>query len=192
VPRLFATILAAGAAMAGCQNKYGTTPIHDDRGAYNAWTIEAVNDGAVRNATLAQHTLYPYHFVEFSDQLNDLGRRDVHVLATHYRRYPGEVNIRRGGEAASLYDARVRSVAEALRVAGVAPETIRIGDGMPGGDGNPSDRVIAIMQAERQRMMGGAGAPAPGGTPVNASPTSTTGSSGANPLFSPPSGGGNR
>ncbi|MEX2219257.1 MAG: hypothetical protein WD749_10925 [Phycisphaerales bacterium] len=175
--RTVAALLAASAALSagGCQNKHGTTPIHDDRGAYNIWTIETVNDGSVRNAVIAQHTLYPYHFVDFSDQLNELGRRDVQVLAAHYRRYPGPVNIRRGSEPEDLYRARVAAVAEALASGGVDREKIRIADGMPGGPGNPADRVITIQDAERSRLQGG-GSPTPTGTPARPTPASATGS----------------
>lgn len=167
-------VIALALAPAACQNQYGNAPLHDDRGAYNAWAIETVNDGAVRNAIIAQHTLYPYHFVEFSEQLNELGKRDVDVLASHLRRYPGGINVHRAGESDALYQARVKAVADALAAGGVAPATIKIADGMPGGDGNPSVRVISIMEAERQRMTAGASTPAAPDTTATASSTSGT------------------
>jgi hypothetical protein len=180
-------LLAAGLAGApGCQNQIGTGPIHDDRGAYNAWTIQTVNDGAVRNAIVAQHTLYPYHFVDYSGDLNDLGKRDTAILAAHYKRYPGELNVHRGPEPDGTYQARLKAVADALASGGVASNTIKIGDGMPGGDGISSTRVITILQAENQRLAGAGTAGPSSSSQVMTSgsgsgATSTTATSKGNP-----------
>jgi hypothetical protein len=180
VPKLTQVLLAAGlAGAAGCPNQIGTGPIHDDRGAYNRWAIETVNDGAVRNAIVAQHTLYPYHFMDGSADLNELGRRDISVLASHFRRYPGQVNLRKGAEDGVVYQARAKNVADALVAAGVAQGTVKVGDGMPGGDGMDASRVLVIMEADQNRLKGSgvsSGAPSPSGTPVNPSPTTSTGS----------------
>jgi hypothetical protein len=174
VTRVPAILLAVGlAAAAGCQSsQIGNGPIHDDRGAYNRWAVETVNDGAVRNAIIAQHTLYPYHFADNSADLNEVGKRDVAVLASHFRRYPGQVNLRKGSEDSTLYQARVRAIADGLVAGGVAPGTVRIGDGMPGGDGMDASRVILIMETDAERLKsGGTGAYSAGS---NSSTGSTT------------------
>jgi hypothetical protein len=182
VPRTTTAILlvAAAAGAAGCQNKIGTGPIHDDRGAYNRWAVQTVNDGAVRNAIIAQHTLYPYHFVQNSGELNELGRRDAGILASHFRRYPGQVNVRKGPEDGTMYQARVKAVADALVAGGVAQGSVKVGDGMPGGDGASANRVVMILEADDTRLRAGGGgglSPAPSSTPVGASPTTSSGTS---------------
>ena len=148
--RISLGLAVLAAAAGGCSNHYGNAPMQDDRGSYNQWAIESSNDGAVRNAIIAQHTLYPYHFVEFSGQLNELGARDVQVLARHYARYPGELSLRRGSEPDQVYQQRIKSVTDALAAGGVAPGSIKIGDRLPGGDGADSSRVILIMNRADQ------------------------------------------
>jgi len=78
----------------------------------DVWMVGATNDAAIRNAIVRQSTLFPYQFEQNSAQLNNLGARDIVVLATHFRSYPGELNIRRGTESKELYDQRVKNVIE--------------------------------------------------------------------------------
>ncbi len=58
--------------------------------------VNTVNNIQVENAIVTQHTLYPYHFVTDGAGLNDLGQRDLMVLARHYKEQPGALNVRRG------------------------------------------------------------------------------------------------
>src|SRR5437868_5616250 len=89
-------------ALAGCEK---TDPDMKPHGPLNL-SHRAMNEGLINqytqdeidNAVIRQHTLYPYHFVQQSDQLNSLGRREVYVLAWHYKNYPGPVNLRQGDE----------------------------------------------------------------------------------------------
>lgn len=177
--RLSFTLLAGfvAAATAGCANQYGTAPIHDDRGMYNTWTIQTVNDGAVRNAIIAQHTLYPYHFNEYGSDLNELGQRDVQVLAAHYKRYAGPVNVRRGPEADGVYQARVKTVVDALKAGGVSEGSIKVADGMAGGEGMGADRVIKILEADQKRTESGASTNTPTGSTSGASSSNNTSAS---------------
>jgi hypothetical protein len=183
-PTLALAGLAASLAAGGCANKYGTGPIHDDRGMYNTWTIQTVNDGAVRNAIIAQHTLYPYHFTEYGADLNELGQRDVQVLAAHYKRYAGPVNVRRGPEADAVYQARVKTVVDALKAGGVAEKSIKVADEMPGGEGMGATRVISILENDLRRMQTGASSKTMTGSPTGA-PGAGASSSAAD---SPPAG----
>ncbi len=50
--------------------------------------VRTLNNIGVENAIIAQHTLYPYHFVADGETLNDLGQRDFAVLARHYAEHP--------------------------------------------------------------------------------------------------------
>jgi hypothetical protein len=102
----------------------------------------------VENAIIAEHTLYPYHFVPDGDELNELGRRDFSVLARHFTEQTGSLNIRRGTTVPGLYEARVTVVIESLKEAGIDVSRVRLSDGMPGGSGMPSERVVTILQKE--------------------------------------------
>lgn len=110
----------------------------------------AHRDEGIRNAILAQHTIYGYHFTANSASLNALGVNDVGVLAEHYRDYPGAISVRRGDADEAMYKARVASVAEALRSGGVQKEIV-IGDALPGGEGMSSERVLRILTEENKR-----------------------------------------
>ena len=42
-------------------------------------------DESIKNGIISQHTVYPYHFVSDSARLNELGERDLQVLAAYYK-----------------------------------------------------------------------------------------------------------
>lgn len=154
--RLAIPLLAcAAAALSGCDRGYRTRHIDDEVPAANVWMVRTMSDEAVENAVVAQRTIYPYHFVRDSAELTPVGERDVRVLAAHFRDHPGSLNVRRGDGADGLFDARTRSVAEALARHGVEPSSIRLTDNLPGGDGVSSDRAIEILKAGTR--MGGGG-----------------------------------
>jgi len=110
--------------------------------------INTYNDIALQNAIVSQHTLYPYYFVNNSEKLNELGERDLAVLANHFVENPGELNVRKGDIGDDLYKSRVNFVSEKLSQAGVDIERISIEDGMPDGEGMSSERVLKIIQKE--------------------------------------------
>lgn len=114
----------------------------------DAWTVGATNDAAIRNAIIRQSTLYPYQFEHNSAELNNLGARDVTVLATHFRSYPGKLSIRRGRESEELYDKRVKKVAACLSRAGVPAGKVAIKDAVAKGEGMPSALMILILEAD--------------------------------------------
>lgn len=118
--------------------------------------VSTLNNISVENAIIAQHTLYPYHFVPDGERLYELGRRDFSVLARHFAEHTGSLNIRRGKAPADLYEARVSHVIESLKEAGIETSRVRISDRMPGGSGMPSERVVTILQktAEGSRTLG--------------------------------------
>lgn len=135
--------LAAVCALAGCGSgaEYGQNKTQVDE-----LLVRAHQDEGIRGAILAQHTLYPYHFVENSDQLNTLGRSDLEVLTEHFRHHPGPLNVRRGAESATLYKARLLAVIEAMKANDLTEQTIQVGNDLPGGDGMGSEEVIRILQ----------------------------------------------
>lgn len=143
---VLATLLT-GVFLAGCEENEMKGP---DEGAVNSRLINSYNDTAVQNAIVSQHTLYAYHFVPDGPQLNELGERDLAVLAHHFARNGGSLNIRRHDIPAELYQARVNTVRERLREAGIDAERVRVSDGMPGGSGMPSEHVLVILEGKGQ------------------------------------------
>src|SRR5207249_16097 len=105
-----------------------------------------------------------YHFENGSAELNELGERDLGVLADHFKSAPGDLNVHRGDAAQALYESRVKKVLERLASAGVKGGQVSVKDGLPGGDGISSERVIVILK-EKMSSGGvqGANAQAPAG-----------------------------
>lgn len=123
--------------------------LHESRGDGNVDVelVNSLNRIGVDRAIIAQHTLYPHHFVADSAVLNELGTRDLSVLAGHFAEHEGTLNVRRGETAPELYEARVTHVIEELGKAGVDTGRMNIADGMPGGSGMPSERVVTVLKS---------------------------------------------
>jgi hypothetical protein len=131
----------------GCEENVQKKP---DNRLINSQLIKSYNDIAIQNAIVSQHTLFPYHFVADGAELNELGLRDLAALTSHFIKYPGHLNIRRGKTAAALYEARVNMVHEKLLEAGIDMKRISISDDMPGGSGITSERMLVILAQESQ------------------------------------------
>lgn len=137
--------LLAGAFLAGCEQSTAQAP---DERVVNTRLLNSYSDTAVQNAIISQHALYAYHFVQDGPELNELGERDLAVLARHFAVNGGELSIRRHDIPAELYQARVNTVRERLREAGIDLERVRVSEGMPGGSGIASESVLVIMQSK--------------------------------------------
>jgi hypothetical protein len=133
----------------GCQENVQKKP---DNSLINSRLIKSYNDIAIQNAIVSQHTLFPYHFVADGAELNELGQRDLAALTSHFIKYPGHLNIRRGKTAAALYEARVNMVHEKLLEAGIDTKRINISDDMPGGSGITSERMLVILEQEPKHV----------------------------------------
>jgi hypothetical protein len=110
------------------------------------WAVNELADAQVCEAVIREHTLYPHHFLVDCAQLNELGMRDMDILAAYLRCEGGQLNVRRGDASPELYKKRVEVVAAALDRAGVPAGSVRVADGLPGGDGMPSVRVVEITR----------------------------------------------
>jgi len=119
-----------------------------DTGLANAELVNSYNDIAIQNAIIAEHTLFPYHFVNNSAGLNELGQRDLAVLTKHFMEHPGSLSIRRGDIPAELYEARVKLVLDRWKAAGINMKRVDISDDMPGGPGMTSEKIIKILERE--------------------------------------------
>jgi hypothetical protein len=129
----------------GCQDN---APREPNERVINSQLVRSYNDMAIQNAIVSQHTLFPYHFVANGAELNELGQRDLAALISHFIKYPGHLNIRRSKTAADLYEARINMVHEKLLEAGIDMKRISISDGMPGGSGITSERMLVILEQE--------------------------------------------
>jgi len=118
----------------------------------DAELVKTLNNISVENAIITQHTIYPYHFAADGEQLNELGRRDLAVLARHFAENAGTLNVRRGQTPAALYEARVAHVVQSLKQAGVDTTRLSVSDEMPGGTGMPSERVVTILRQAPQGL----------------------------------------
>jgi hypothetical protein len=154
---LTACVLAM--SLFGCQAQKPPPPDHDlrpnkpvrvsDR-EMNAAMVHGYAMTHIDAAVIREQMLYPYHFVVNGASLNELGQRDMDLLARHYMNNPGHLGLRRGEESKDTYDARVQAVLDSLKVAGVRMDRVKITDGMPGGDGISSDRVVLILEKMKQ------------------------------------------
>ena len=142
--------------MVGCQDEMVDGPSPIDKGAVNRAVVDTYSDLAIQNAIIAQHTLYPYHFVPNSVDLNDLGRRDLSVLTEHFKENPGNLTVQQGSVEGVLYQSRAQMVYEKLMEAGIPQDKINITDGMPGGSGMPSVTVIEILEKAKEASSGAA------------------------------------
>jgi len=139
-PILLALAVAAG-LVTGCNE---AIPPLEDRAEYNAGLVSNVLDDAIRNSIIRQHSLFDYHFVRNSATLNELGQHDLQVLAARYKEHPGALNVRQGDTPADLYETRVNEVKRLLIEAGVDKDRVKVEDDLPGGDGTPAGRALAI------------------------------------------------
>lgn len=131
------------AATTGCRS-----PEADMRGLDSMWSGESLRAASLNAAIVSQATLYPYHFMTGTATLNELGRRDLGVLAAYFHDHAGTLNVHRAGTAQALYDQRLATVHAALAAAGIASGQIALADGLPGGDGMESDRVLHILTVQ--------------------------------------------
>ncbi|MEN8127910.1 MAG: hypothetical protein ABFR90_08930 [Planctomycetota bacterium] len=149
---IFAISLICAVLLCGCQEEQvdGDTV---DTSEVNRKIVDTYSDLAIQNAIISQHTLYPYHFVNNSAQLNGVGERDLSVLVQHFQENPGQLILQQGGTKSLLYQSRAQTVYEKLLAGGIPDGKIRITDGMPGGEGIASNSIIEILETEKTTEM---------------------------------------
>jgi len=147
--------------LAGCNEQQAA---NQKDGNLDVELVKTLNNIGVENAIITQHTLYPYHFGVNAGELNELGRRDLNVLARHFAQNPGLLNIQRGDAVEDLYQKRIAHVVSGLQAAGVEMSRMSVSEGMPGGSGMLSEGVVTILQREPEgRITAGSGATGMGG-----------------------------
>ena len=131
------------AATVGCESQSKQL---EEASVLDTWLVRTITDEGVKQAIIAQHVIYPYHFVPGSEKLNELGKLDLAILVRHYREQPGQLSVRRGEVNEELYEARVKWVRGILKKAGVETEAVQISDALPGGKGISSEQAIRILE----------------------------------------------
>ena len=164
-PILLTVLLGAFAA---CHNVEKDTEF-EAQGQPRAFDV--ISNASLNNAIVSQHTLYAYHFANGSGVLNELGLRDLNVLVDHFLKAGGNLNVHRGEASPTLYDERVKTVLEHLAAAGVQSGAVSIQDGLPGGEGLASERVIVILKEKMAKgsnisNVGGGGSGSSGSTTI--------------------------
>jgi len=148
---IFAMSLIGAVMFCGCQEQQAGPTV--DQSQVDRKIVDTYSDLMIQNAVIAQHTLYPYHFVNNSAQLNGLGERDLAALVQHFQENPGQITVQQGKTEPLLYQSRAQTVYEKLLVGGIPDNKIKIVSGMPGGDGIQSNAIIEILAAERTTEM---------------------------------------
>ena len=144
----------AALLLTGCasdnKNIETATPSAEQQTAADRWMVNSIEDSAINNGIVTQHTLFPYHFEADHDCLNELGLRDLTTLANHFRGISGQINVRRGNVPETLYRARLDSISKRLAQMGLDSSRITLADALPAGQGLTSEQVIHILQRDRK------------------------------------------
>ncbi len=148
-----ASVVATLSLAGGCAHHYEeaekTQALTQQNEVSDINIVDAVRDSGVKAAIISQHTIFPYHFVQDQEALNELGQRDLAVLAARLRSHAGDLNIPRDGTAAALYDARVQWVMDSLHTQGVSADHVHIIDGIGGTASAPSEDVVRELRSLR-------------------------------------------
>jgi outer membrane protein OmpA-like peptidoglycan-associated protein len=79
-------VLAAAAGCTSIGNEYVYQNADDQRVMHRAM-IEDFDAEQASNGVVRQKTVFPYHFLNDSPSLNELGERDLLILARHYKEH---------------------------------------------------------------------------------------------------------
>lgn len=94
IGQLCAVIAAVGCSSVGHEYVYQNP--EEQREIHRAMVID-VQDEQTANGVIRQRTIFPYHFATDSPALNELGQRDLTILAEHYKEsvlpYLGQTNV---------------------------------------------------------------------------------------------------
>jgi outer membrane protein OmpA-like peptidoglycan-associated protein len=96
----------------------------EERRFANELMANSFRDESIRNGIVAQHTIYPYHFVADTAQLNELGEHALEVLAAHYKgrftvkKVIKHVQVFFDYDKADLRDDALPTLEEAVRILG--------------------------------------------------------------------------
>ena len=148
--RALLMIALAGSTLGAmaCESHPPVDPVDGkDLSTANAWLVRTYQDQQTVNGIVRQRTIYPHHFVVGTATLNNLGRRDLAVLAAHYREHPdGLINVNAGTGDYRLGHARIESIRLALAQAGVSAQVVT--NGLAHGDGVDTSHVLEVLSVK--------------------------------------------
>jgi hypothetical protein len=160
------------ALLAGCNSPHSEENMP---GRENMFASDSFRSAQVNKAIITQRTIWAYHFVTNTSELNPLGMRDLGVLAAYYADHnKGDIRIRRAGASQVLYDERVAAVVNHLIASGVPKGQLTVSDASPVGSGIPSERIVTVLSEGLALTGAGTG-----------STTGSSGSSGSSSAVSP-------
>jgi hypothetical protein len=141
------TCILSATFLSACHKTTESQGLLEERNDMNAWAVDNYTNEMIANAAIAQHTLYPYHFIDNSAELNDVGHEELAILVKHFREHPGKLNMAGSrGVVKELHKARIQTVRDILTNAGVDAKRIQIADEAPGGQGMPTENVVVILE----------------------------------------------
>ena len=116
----------------------------DQLSKIDAWAVEAPMVDAVELGVIRQRILYDYHFVEGSERLTPVGKRDARILARHFKGTDWVLNVKQGSADDQLYKSKIAAVVVMMAGQGISSDQLAIVDGYPGGSGAASSDARRI------------------------------------------------
>jgi hypothetical protein len=171
--KIVSAILVA-AALAACTsgppalNPEIAASDHQQR-VYDTWTVETIQQASMTAALVEQRAVFPYYFVPESATLTDLAKRDLSVLADHYKESPGTLVLVRGDASDVLFARRREALLAALQQAGVTADRVSVVEGFPGGEGLTGQSIFEAR--ENARRSGGGASTDTGSVTISGSTT---------------------
>jgi len=147
---MIATTAAALLAVAGCQHKAAeaTADRTPDEQTLNTLMVKTAYDQNERNAIIAERAIYGHHFRPASAELNNLGLRQVRILADAFHDQAVQVHVARADASDELYRRRLDAVRTAFADHGLDRSSLTLNDGQPDGSGIASDKVFRAYTAD--------------------------------------------
>ncbi|HWP41043.1 MAG TPA: hypothetical protein VNL70_08955 [Tepidisphaeraceae bacterium] len=170
-----------GLAVVGCskdrKDRQVAEMVPDER-TLNTMMVRAALEQDARNAVAAERIIYSHHFHPATASLNELGERQVQVLAEALRDQPeARVSVVQGEAGPELYKRRLEAVRARFAEAGADTGRLHVGPGVPGGPGISSELIWRSYQSAAQNGDNGGGRGA--GSSGSMSGRSSSGSSGS-------------
>lgn len=113
---------------------------------FDRWAVESPLRASVEAGVIRQSALFEYHFNQGQSTLTPIGRRDLGILARHYRGQDWVLVLRHGGAGDQLYSERVLVVENLVDHQFPSRGSVTIVDGLPGGAGLASTDARRIRE----------------------------------------------
>lgn len=95
--------------------------------------VASILDEQAVAAVQRQRAIYSWHFAPGTADLNELGRRDLAIIAAQDKTRPGTLHVRLGSD--DMREARLAAIRACLESQGVEVARMNFDEDWPGGDG---------------------------------------------------------